>query len=111
MNNEEKILEILATMQSDMNDMKADMTEMKDRLVRVELAVENEIPRQIGMLADGHMQLTQQIQRLENKVDGIDERTKTLTVTRASTRDVSDLRQRVIALEDLWDVKRYGSAL
>jgi len=53
MNNEEKILAILETMQTDMSGMQADMRDVKDRLT----IIENDHGKSLAALHDGYKML------------------------------------------------------
>jgi len=93
MNNEEKILEMLSQMQTDMTGMKADMTSMKadmtavkDRLDRVEetqsamqttltevaITQENIVLPQLKLLAEGHQTLLETLAP-KNRVEALEE--------------------------------------
>ena len=76
MNNEEKILDMLKTMNSrfDNIDQRFDLTEERlDFIAGSVVRIENEHGRQLGLLADGHVQLNEKIDRIEAHVSVQDE--------------------------------------
>lgn len=71
MNNEEKILEILAQMQGDMASMKGDIADLKSNqesmqttLTRVAVTQENVVLPKIQLLAEGHTAIQEQIRHI-----------------------------------------------
>ena len=77
MTNEEKILEMLASIQTDMNGMKADMNGMKADMngmkadigeLKTNLRIENEIIPKLKVLAEGHAMLSETLAP-KSKVD------------------------------------------
>ena len=73
MTNEEKILEMLASIQTDMNGMKADMNGMKADVngmeaIKTNLRIENEIIPKLKVLAEGHAMLSETLAP-KSKVD------------------------------------------
>ena len=73
--NEEKILEMLASIQADMNGMKADIGELKadvsnlkTEAIKTNLRIENEIIPKLKVLAEGHAMLSETLAP-KSKVD------------------------------------------
>lgn len=54
MNSEEKILEMLSQMQTDISGLKGDISELQKNVTRVALTQENIVLPQIKLLAEGH---------------------------------------------------------
>ena len=81
MSNEEKILELLTQMQSDISTLKSgqeeirtDITGIKDRLGRVEdraqrtaVLLETEVDRKLGLLYDGHDAIMERLDKLASR--------------------------------------------
>ncbi len=81
MTNEEKILELLGQLQTDMTAMKTDMTAMKtdmaamkeqinvidDRSQRTAVLLETEVDRKLKILYEGHSAIMEQLDKLASK--------------------------------------------
>ena len=64
MNNEEKIIEILAQMQADMSFMQEDISEAKTHVLKLETTQENSILPKFQPLAEGQATIQRQIKNL-----------------------------------------------
>jgi uncharacterized protein YoxC len=70
MNNEDKILEVLNSIQNQMSVMNNKMDSLSDQIVKVELHLENITDKNIGLLME---QYNPNVERLDNVVDKVDE--------------------------------------
>lgn len=107
MNNEEKILEMLsgltsdmadmksdmAVMKSDIADMKEDMSELKTRVTKVEITQENVVLPKLELLAEGQIELKNQIRRM-SVIDAMQDDIATLKTA------VRFLSEKVAALDN-----------
>ena len=107
MNNEEKILEILAQMQADMSQMQAtqtqmqadmsqmrtDLTEVKLRTTTIEVTLENNVMSYLQTLAEGHENLLQPLAP-KNRVEALEEEVTVLRMALKSlAQEVAELKQ------------------
>jgi predicted nucleic acid-binding Zn-ribbon protein len=116
MNNEEKILEILVQMQSDMVDMKADMAGMKAdmadmktdmagmkeqidqidvRSQRTAVLMETEVDRKLNLLYEGHGLIMESLDKLATK-DRVEKLEDEIIVLKTSFKTMN---QRIAELE------------
>lgn len=103
MNNEEKILEILAQMQKAQVQMREDIQQIKDRLGRVEdlatrtaVIQENEIQRTINALGEGQELTHQMMRELTSKreADELRDQVEILrTVVALHSREIEALKK------------------
>ena len=93
MNNEEKILQMLAEMKADMTEMKTEQAEMRDLLQKVAVTQEGVVLPQLKLLAEGHQNLLDTLAP-KSRVDELAEDVDTLkTVVRLLTHDVAELKK------------------
>lgn len=100
MNNEEKILQTLEEMRTDMTEMRTDMTEMKTEqaemkalLQKVAVTQEAVVLPQLKLLAEGHQNLLDTLVP-KPRVEALEEEVDTLkTVVRLLTHDVAELKK------------------
>ena len=59
----------VSVLQSDVAGVKSDLDELKDRTLRIELTLENEVANKIGSLYDGHLLNTQKLEQLQESID------------------------------------------
>ena len=86
MNNEEKILQILA-------EIKSEQTEMRDLLQKVAVTQEAVVPPRLDLLAEGHQNLLDTLAP-KSRVDELAADADTLkTVVRLLTHDVAELKK------------------
>lgn len=85
--------EMLGQMHADMVGMKADMADMKERLVKVEVTQENVIIPQIQALAEGQKTILETLAP-KSKVEALEEEVKFLkNIIKLHTSQINDLRK------------------
>jgi predicted nucleic acid-binding Zn-ribbon protein len=100
MNNEEKILEILEqhtklfeTIQTDMADMKTDISDLRDRVVKIEVTQENVVLPHLQALAEGQANLLATLAP-KNRVEALeDEMAFMKSVIKALSQEVAELKK------------------
>ena len=100
MNNEEKILEILGIIQSDVAglktdvaDLKTDVTDLKERVTKVEVTQENVVLPQLQALAEGQANLLETLAP-KNRVEALeDEMAFMKSVIKALSQEVAELKK------------------
>lgn len=93
MNSEEKILQMLEEMRTDMTEMKAEQAEMKALLQKVAVTQEAVVLPQLKLLAEGHQNLLDTLAP-KPRVEVLEEEVDTLkTVVRLLTHDVAELKK------------------
>lgn len=93
MNNEEKILQMLEEMRTDLAEVKAEQEEMKDILQKVAVTQEGVVLPQLQLLAEGHQNLLDTLAP-KSRVEALEEDVDTLkTVMRLLTHDVAELKK------------------
>lgn len=100
MNNEEKILEILKqhtklfeTIQTDMADMKTDLSDLRDRVVKIEVTQENVVLPQLQALAEGQANLLATLAP-KNRVEALeDEMAFMKSVIKAMSQEIAELKK------------------
>lgn len=96
MTNEEKILELLVQMQTDMSGMKADMSDLKNRVCRIELTLENEVGPALDALAEGQDLTHQKLKELATKEEVSDLRAEVLMLRKLvalHTQEIEELKK------------------
>ena len=96
MNNEEKILAMLDKLTSDMAEMKTTQAAQGERLLNIEMRIENTIIPDIKALAGGHMQLLETLASKESVEDLKDSMVEWETANKAS---LSEMWRRLASLE------------
>ena len=96
MNNEEKILAMLDKLTSDMAEMKTTQAAQGERLLNIEMRIENTIIPDIKALAGGHMQLLETLASKESVEDLKDSMVEWETANKAS---LSEMWRRIASLE------------
>lgn len=96
MNNEEKILAMLAEMKEDLAAVKATQAAQGERLCNIEMRIENTIIPDIKALAGGHMQLLETLASKESVEDLKDSMVEWETANKAS---LSEMWRRIASLE------------
>ncbi len=99
MTNEEKILQAIVQLNSDMAEIKSDMAEMKERqsrmeatLARVAVTQENVVLPKLQLLAEGHVTLQEQIKRL-SVIDSMQDDISTLkTAVRYLSQELEKMK-------------------
>ena len=103
MNNEEKILELLVQMQSDMAGMKADMAGMKERIDQIDersqrtaVLMDADIVPKLQLLYEGHGAIMEKLDKLATK-DRVDELEADVIVLKTAvkmlTQEVAELKK------------------
>ncbi|BAK99172.1 hypothetical protein OBV_19740 [Oscillibacter valericigenes Sjm18-20] len=100
MNNEEKILEILGYIQSDVSglktdvaDLKSDVADLRDRVVKIEVTQENIVLPQLQALAEGQANLLATLAP-KNRVEALeDEMAFMKSVIKALSQEVAELKK------------------
>ena len=100
MNNEERIFELLQTMQSDMKTMQSDMQTMqsdiqdlKTRVVKIELGIENEIVPSIKLLAEGQQSILEMLTP-KSEMEELKEEVEFLkSVVRLHAKEINELKK------------------
>lgn len=100
MNNEEKILEILGNIQSDVSglktdvaDLKSDVADLRDRVVKIEVTQENIVLPQLQALAEGQANLLATLAP-KNRVEALeDEMAFMKSVIKALSQEVAELKK------------------
>ncbi len=103
MSNEEKILEMLAQLQTDMDSMKTDMAGMKEQLDRVDersqrtaVLMEADIAPKLQLLYEGHGAIMESLDKLATKgrVDELEADIIVLkTAVKMLTQEVAELKK------------------
>ncbi|MCI8527275.1 MAG: hypothetical protein HFF17_15500 [Oscillospiraceae bacterium] len=96
MNNEEKILAMLDKLTSDMAEMKTTQAAQGERLLNIEMRIENTIIPDIKALAGGHMQLLETLASKESVEELKDSMVEWETANKAS---LSEMWRRIASLE------------
>ena len=96
MNNEEKILAMLDKLTSDMAEMKTTQAAQGERLLNIEMRIENTIIPDIKALAGGHMQLLETLASKESVEELKDSMVEWETANKAS---LSEMWRRLASLE------------
>ena len=96
MNNEEKILAMLAEMKEDLAAVKATQAAQGERLCNIEMRIENTIIPDIKTLAGGHMQLLETLASKESIEELKDSMVEWEAVNKAS---LSEMWKRIAAIE------------
>lgn len=96
MNNEEKILAMLDKLTSDMAEMKTTQAAQGERLLNIEMRIENTIIPDIKALAGGHMQLLETLASKESVEELKDSMIEWETANKAS---LSEMWRRIASLE------------
>ena len=99
MTNEEKILQAIvqlssdmADMKTEMADMKSDLADMKTTLTRVAVTQENVVLPKLQLLAEGHVTLQEQIKRL-SVIDSMQDDISTLkTAVRYLSQELEKMK-------------------
>ena len=127
MNNEEKILSMLAQIQSDMTQMQSDMTQMRsdmtqmqsdmtqmksdmsdmkatqaeqgDRLCRLEMSIEHTVIPRLDALYEGHMLLRETLASKEDVEKAIGTANFALSAVKTHTQELKTLTAQVDKLE------------
>lgn len=93
MNNEEKILEMLAQMNDRMDQMQDTQSAMQATLTRVAVTQENVVIPQIKLLAEGHEMLLQKLARKE-RVEALEDDVALLkSVIKAMSQRIAELEK------------------
>ena len=93
MNNEEKILDMLAQMQTDIAELKSTQAQMQTDLTRVAVTQENIVLPQIQLLADGQKEIREMLVP-RSRVDDLEDEVKFLkSVIRQINEDVQKLKK------------------
>lgn len=103
MNNEEKILGLLAEMKSEMSEMKSEISGIKEKLeevdqrsIRTQVLLETEIRDKIQLLFDGHELIKEKLDELapRNRVDDLEEDVAMLKdVIKLMRIEIAELKQ------------------
>lgn len=87
------------SMESKMDAIQTDLQEVKDRTLKLEVALENETNRNIKLLMEGHSQIVADIKEIKKKVDKIDDIETRLfaveIVTKENSRSIAELQTQV----------------
>ena len=100
MNNEEKILEMLAQIQAEQKEMRSDIAELKTTqgqmqttLTRVAVTQENVVLPQLKLLAEGHETLLNTLAR-KDRVEALEDDVALLkTVIKAMSQRIAELEK------------------
>lgn len=100
MNNEEKILEILGNIQSDVSglktdvaDLKSDVADLRDRVVKIEVTQENVVLPQLQALAEGQTNLLVTLAP-KNRVEALeDDMAFMKSVIKAMSQEIAELKK------------------
>lgn len=100
MNNEEKILEMLAQIQAEQKEMRSDIAELKTTqgqmqttLTRVAVTQENVVLQQLKLLAEGHETLLNTLAR-KDRVEALEDDVALLkTVIKAMSQRIAELEK------------------
>lgn len=93
LNNEEKILDMLAQMQTDIAELKSTQAQMQTDLTRVAVTQENIVLPQIQLLADGQKEIREMLVP-RSRVDDLEDEVKFLkSVIRQINEDVQKLKK------------------
>lgn len=93
MNNEEKILQMLQEMRTELTGIKTEQTEMRDLLQKVAVTQEAVVLPRLDLLAEGHQTLLDTLAP-KDRVEALEEEVDTLkTVVRLLTHDVAELKK------------------
>ncbi len=93
MNNEEKILQMLTSIQVDVSTIKEDVSDLKTRATKLEMNQENRIIPSIKLLAEGHTMIQDRI----DKLSVVDAMRQDIDILKAA---VSHLSQELASLKD-----------
>ena len=94
MNNEEKMLEILAQMQTDMVQMQTNMVQMQTDMVQIQTDMAQMREDQIQMRKD-QTQMREDIQQIKDRLDCVEEQ-----ATRTALLQENDIRRTLDALTE-----------
>jgi len=68
-------------LKQDVSGLKQDVSSIKDRLTRLEVTVENDVSKNIQLLAEGHIGLVDGQERIINRLDKLEEKTDEIAET------------------------------
>lgn len=93
MNNEEKILEMLAQIQANQEEMKNDISDIRKTVTRVAVTQENVVLPKLQLLAEGHDTLLNTLAR-KDRVDALEDDVALLkTVIKAMSQRIAELEK------------------
>ena len=87
-------------MKTDIEEMKGEILTLKDRTTKLELTMEHQVDRAVGLVLDGHESLRQMIEgRLVTKDEREQDRIRICTlegVTKLHTTQIAELKKKIV---------------
>ncbi len=81
-------------MKYDMSELREDVRVLNNRIIRVEIVLENDINRQVNVLADGHMSNTRKMDQISDDVADMKEKISVLyTISQRNVREIRRLNR------------------
>ena len=81
-------------MKYDMSELREDVRVINNRIIRVEIVLENDINRQVNILAEGHMDNTRKVDQISDDVADMKEKISVLyTISQRNVREIRRLNR------------------